>query len=364
MSIYTTPLQFGYFLALAMALRFWVRSYQESRQSDFFMGLLMLLLALEIQDYTFGFAGINILWNELNGIYRNVRLLLWPTLYFYILSQTNTTFKFKLKNGYHYLPWLIVFSVNLYFFIQGKFAVQSFQEEANASWWGSIPRVLTIVSLAYYGYHIRKVFLKYKKWSQNQFSNTDIVSFEWFRNMLYALLIGFSFQFIMITVSNSYDLDFYQDWWWNLALVLVIFYLGVEGYSQFQPAQILMTAHDKVLKDKKIDQELVKRLNALIQKEKPFLNPDLTLKELANKLSTNSSELSNTINQTFQKNFNDYINDLRIEEFVTLNKLDENKTFTLEALAYDSGFNSKSTFNRAFKKLRGDAPATWLKYNL
>lgn len=364
MSIYTTPLQFGYFLAIALAIRFWIRSYQESRHSDFFLGFFMLLLALEIQDYTFGFAGINILWDDLNGIYRNVRLLLWPTLYFYILSQTNTSFQFKRKDLIHYFPWVFIFIVNLFVFVQGKYAVQAFQENASSSWWGHIPGFLAFLSLLFYSFRVREILIRYKAWSQNQFSNTDIVSFQWFKNMLYVLTLGFIFQFIMIQLSNYYDLGFYQDWWWNLGIVAIIFYLGIEGYSQYQPAQILMTQVNIDSKTKEIDQELIIILEEVMEKEKPFLNPELTLNDLAKKLKSNSSELSSTINQHFNKNFNDYINELRIVEFIRLKALEENTNYTIEAVAYDSGFNSKSTFNRAFKKFRGESPAVWLKNNL
>ena len=70
MSIYTTPLQFGYFLALLFAVLLWYRGWQEERLSDKFLGFVMFFLAMEIQDYTFGFAGINILWEKFDGFPR------------------------------------------------------------------------------------------------------------------------------------------------------------------------------------------------------------------------------------------------------------------------------------------------------
>jgi AraC-like DNA-binding protein len=62
-------------------------------------------------------------------------------------------------------------------------------------------------------------------------------------------------------------------------------------------------------------------------------------------------------------NFNDYINSLRIEEFIKLYKADTNKQFTMLSLALDSGFNSKPTFNRAFKKLKGVSPKAYFEQN-
>ena len=361
MSIYTTPLQFGYFLGFAMALRFWFRAYKEGRLADFFMGLLLCLLSLEIQDYTFGFAGINILWDEYNGIYRNVRLLLWPTLFFYLQAQTNLQFKFKPIYLLHYVPWLVIFLVHLIVFLQGKYAVQEFQEKAMISWWGEIPFVLSYAALLFYGWHIRKILLKYRDWVKNQYSNTELVSFSWFRNMHYAMLAGFTFQFIMIHVDNYYDLSFYQDWWWNLGIVAIIFYISVEGYSQLQPNLSYEASNMQPLVEKEVDSYLIEQLERHIKVNKPYLNPVLNLKELAGQLKTNSSELSFAINQHYQKNFNDFINELRVEEFIRLVKSEEGKNYTLLANAVDSGFNSKATFNRAFKKSKGVSPAEWVR---
>ena len=99
-----------------------------------------------------------------------------------------------------------------------------------------------------------------------------------------------------------------------------------------------------------------------------YLQPELNLQELAQYLQTNPALLSAAINQVFGKNFNEYINGLRIDEFVRKYNADSNHRFTLLSHAMDSGFNSKATFNRAFKKIKGKSPqeflnSQWLKGN-
>ena len=69
--------------------------------------------------------------------------------------------------------------------------------------------------------------------------------------------------------------------------------------------------------------------------------------------------LSAVINQGFGKNFNDYINDYRVDAFIEKLKNGEQEAQTLLSLAYDAGFNSKATFNRAFKKTTGVSPKDW-----
>jgi YesN/AraC family two-component response regulator len=93
-----------------------------------------------------------------------------------------------------------------------------------------------------------------------------------------------------------------------------------------------------------------------MEEQKIYLEPQLSLKDMANQLRSNPSVISAAINQNFGKNFNDFVNEYRVKEFQTRQLLPENKNFTLLAIALDCGFNSKSTFNRSFKKITGKAP--------
>jgi AraC-like DNA-binding protein len=104
-----------------------------------------------------------------------------------------------------------------------------------------------------------------------------------------------------------------------------------------------------------------KKLETLIQKEKPYLEPELTLPDIANKLRISTHILSKVINEMYQKNFHDFINSYRIEEFKQLVKQPKFRGYTIVSVAMEAGFNSKSSFNRAFKKLVGITPSEYLK---
>ena len=94
-----------------------------------------------------------------------------------------------------------------------------------------------------------------------------------------------------------------------------------------------------------------------MQTEKLYLNPELTLSTLSEQLNTHNSLLSNVINTGFQKNFNDFVNAFRVADFQEKVKDPTLSHYTLLALAYECGFNSKSTFNRAVKKATGELPS-------
>jgi AraC-like DNA-binding protein len=93
--------------------------------------------------------------------------------------------------------------------------------------------------------------------------------------------------------------------------------------------------------------------------EKPYLKSDLTIYELAKMLNSNSKYLSVIINTDFNQNFATFINSYRIEEAKELLKEEANEQFTIEAIAKMSGFNSKSSFNNAFKYFQNITPSQY-----
>lgn len=98
------------------------------------------------------------------------------------------------------------------------------------------------------------------------------------------------------------------------------------------------------------------KLETYMQQHKPYTNPGLTLNELAQKLKLAPHLLSKIINEGYDKNFFDFVNEYRIEEFKQRFEDPRNKHFTLLAIAFEVGFNSKTAFNRAFKKMTQQTP--------
>ena len=118
-------------------------------------------------------------------------------------------------------------------------------------------------------------------------------------------------------------------------------------------------------KQEVINQQEIKiwkeKILQLIQEEKIYKNPKLTLFDVAKLLNTNTKTVSNSINSGFEMNFNDFINKYRIEAVKEKLKNGEHQKSTLLGIAFDCGFNSKATFNRAFKKNTSLSPKDYLK---
>jgi len=117
----------------------------------------------------------------------------------------------------------------------------------------------------------------------------------------------------------------------------------------------------KALLDEASAEETKTKLQHLIESEKPYLNPDLTLRTLANQLGIHANQLSWLLNNGLGKNFNTFINHYRLEEFKVTAHLPENSHLTIMSIAYDCGFNSKTVFNTCFKNETGLTPKEFLK---
>ncbi|WP_298426583.1 helix-turn-helix domain-containing protein [uncultured Kordia sp.] len=117
--------------------------------------------------------------------------------------------------------------------------------------------------------------------------------------------------------------------------------------------QLLLSSSESTL--------LKEKLTALMLAEKPYLKPRLTLQELAEMMNVRINIVSYVINEEFKKNFNDFVNEYRIQEFMSLVRKGESKKMTILALAYEAGFNSKTTFNTKFKKYMGKTPFQFVK---
>lgn len=98
-----------------------------------------------------------------------------------------------------------------------------------------------------------------------------------------------------------------------------------------------------------------------MQKDRLYTTENITLRSLAKKIDLHSNKLSWLINEGLGKNFNEYINGLRVEEFKKKALDPLYGQFSLLGIAYECGFNSKSVFNDFFKKSEGMTPSAWLK---
>jgi AraC-like DNA-binding protein len=362
-SLKTTGLQFGYFFGLLFFLIFIIRGIKEERLSDVLLGFIMFFMAMLLQDYTFGFVGINYLWEELDGWPRHFPWIFPATVYFYFLAQTNVQFKFSKSHSIHLLPYILYLVLSILLIIFGLTPSTGLFSSPFRTYWHVFYYVINYGGIFYYFIKCIKIYKNYKSWTENEYSNTYALELKWLRNFLLFFLIGAILHLVNSIVDLIFDLPYDQDYYWQLFTVVTIIYVGISGLLQDQERNIMYKVHEKATEKLKVRVNaeeylaLKEKLQIYMNAKKPYLNPDLTLRDLASQLSTNTTSLSALINSNFEKNFNDFINEYRVLEFERAIKDASNKNLTLVAIAYDCGFNSKATFNRAVKKVTGKMPS-------
>lgn len=146
-------------------------------------------------------------------------------------------------------------------------------------------------------------------------------------------------------------------------LFSLIFYSSLLVYYSFihQSSNISSKYQGKRIEHKKAE-ELIERLQQKIESEQLFLRPNLKLEELAKSLHISRHQLSQLLNDNLGKSYSRFINEYRIKYAKGL--LLQKENLSIEAIAYEVGFNSKSSFYSTFKKLSGETPATFRSIHL
>ncbi len=134
--------------------------------------------------------------------------------------------------------------------------------------------------------------------------------------------------------------------------------IKAERAARKQELEKLETKSEQVITG---EENILAGLYKLLDEQKIYLKPQISQKEVAEILETNTSYLSRVINKNFNLNFNNLINKYRVEEVQRLLSTENARVLTIEAIAKESGFHSKSAFQSAFKKFTGMTPSAYLR---
>lgn len=398
-SFYSSVLLIFFVHGLVYAVLLWRKSWLNDTPADKWLSIFLFLSVLYISPWMLGFAG----WYD-HQPYRDILFytpfqqlfLIGPVIFFYVQSLLNPSFRFGGKNWRHLIPGFIYALYCLMMVVSDKWVIGDYffladQQDRDFDAWYQVAGYFSMIiyfvaSISYYN--------RYKQLMPSVVSYAGTVVFSWVRNFLLAFLAILLIKSLFFLVSIVVNVGYWDEWWYFLAFSCCCYYIAITGYSNSVKTKIpfeaaLFTKKPAVLLwDNKagyavqIEEagpiETVKEgyetsadavfiaewknkiLDTVIGK-KLFEEPELSLSDLANSLQTNPSVLSKAVNKSFGLNFNDFINYYRVLAVQDKLKGGEHKKQTLLGIAYDAGFNSKATFNRAFKKVTGVSPKEWVE---
>ncbi len=362
-----------------------MRGIREGKIHDRFLAGLIIIYAIRVSSWMLGFGG----WYDSHDAYSTFMFyfpfdhwfFIGPFVYFYFRSLTNSQFKFKKRDFWHFVPGIVMIIYNfILFFVdvillhwwQGQEFPLHFGTKGNLADGiepiGSILFTLSHLFILYYFIRTALEYQTYRQYIIQHFSKTDQISFSWLKYFLYAVVLGQSiwivFKVVDMASPNSLS---YVDMWYSFFLWgLIIYYLSINGYNidqtafyklRFNPRPQKEDFNAEANEETKIKEILLEHL----EKQKPYLNPELSLPELARQIGYSTAQISGIINKEVGKNFNELINTYRIQA-VKERLGDPNFShLSILGIAFESGFNSKATFNRSFKQFTQQTPSEFLK---
>jgi AraC-like DNA-binding protein len=393
-----------------------LRGRRNDSVADKLLSLFLILCCLFIFPWMVGHAG----WYDgANGPYRDIlfytpfqhQLFFGPVIFFYVQSLLNLNFRWQKKDWLHFVPGILYLLWCIIVFVTdrlvlGRYFLMNGEADPDFDTWY---QVTSFFFMIFYLVLSIRYYYRYRKYTLQLLSYADSVAFLWVRNFLLAFMA-----YLLVTVVKEIlnlmseagmirELNYGDAWWYYIVFSFIFYYIAISGYNNsgetkigFQFFQLLKDNQPKMLgagqatqKQFSADaidiidyeevgeqqatehtepdtgsafftegqlQEWKIRVEQLILGESLYKSPELTLSILAKKLNTNPSFLSKVINNGFGINFNDFINRYRVQEVKALLSNPDNANITIMSLAYDAGFNSKATFNRAFKKFTGKNP--------
>lgn len=291
-------------------------------------------------------------------------------LYFYVASMTHQFPKKKWLLPLHFTPSILTWLYLIPFFTMPKDQkLEVFKNEgADYTTFLSILQMTVFLSGVIYVIWSSWLLNKHKTQIRSQFSSVEKKELNWLRLLTY----GLGLVWVLVIVSQNDFIIFIGV----SVFVILIGFFGIKQNKIYGNEALPITTDppediieiilpkEKYASAKLADEKVTsyyEKLQRLMSEKKVFTDPELSLNDLASKMDIHPNYLSQIINRKEQKTFYDLINSYRVEEFKRLISIPKNQQFTLLSLAYDCGFNSKSSFNRYFKKMTGQTPSQYVK---
>ncbi len=403
-SFYSSILLIFFTHGLLFSMLLAKKALAQNERANFWLAGFTFVCTLNIVPWMMGHAG----WYSLQP-YRDILFyfpfqnffLLGPLIFFYTKALLNPGFQLRKRDALHFLPAVLYLLYTFIMFVVDKLILHRYFFYADGhdrdldTWY----RLAGIASISFHLFLSLRYYSVYKSLAAQLVSFADAVLFRWMKRYLLALLLMQILDVAFFCLYPAWG-NFTGKWWYYFVFSGLFYYVAFTAYSNrvqplfsfrligeekygllvsqvpkviaFTPLLLLKDGKEEVIDTSahvddvsasleiEIQRWKVKVLKAMMDDE-VYKEPELTLTDLARQLQTNASVLSRIVNKGFGVSFNDFINGYRVAAMKKRLAAGEHKQQTLLSLALDCGFNSKTTFNRVFKKHTGLSPKHYIR---
>jgi AraC-like DNA-binding protein len=337
---------------------------------------ILLYLLSNFQTFVNQFPSIVILHDFIYFAYA-------PVFYFYLIKLLYHV-QFLPSQWYlHFIPFLIQFFVYLPFLMQNdkRFLLDLMEQKPLLTYIFGGAGVFGLLWNVYYWYLFRKTILAYKLEFQtnlsyeqnlNYLNTVSVIQFVVLCFWAFSVLATFGGHYLGVDNIRLFENSIDLTWFAFSTITYFVGYFAIHQSETFKAKPQKISIFDDLLEtsvnlnqkpspnDLENTKKEVEKLEKFMAEQSPFKNPKVSLSELASQLQIPSHLLSRIINDHYHQNFFDFINHYRIEEFKKMVIDPKNQNLTFLGLAYEVGFNSKTAFNRSFKKITNQTPREYL----
>ncbi len=340
--------------------------------SNRLLAAFFLLLAINLSDGLLVYYGFYQRFPQLAHLEDGFVFLLGPALYFYTRSMAYSHFRFRVKDLVHLMPFILfTISFQIFYHLQPsdfQQVIQSAvrQQQLPMGFYFSIIAIYAHVGI-YLVFAYREI-ISYQQQLQEKFSHLGKRNLDWL--LFVVLSVG-----VILILSFIYTLlPLATRKWFDGGLMVVMGFIfiftNVIVWRALKQPEIFLGAEEELMKKKYAGSTLseterkdgLAKLELLLASSKVFLNADITIEQLAESINLPSRKVSQIINENYKQNFFDFINSLRIQEAQRIMQESTDPKLTVLEIMYQSGFNSKSSFNTLFKKKTGQTPSEYRKH--
>ena len=343
--------------------------------SNYLFAAFLIITAIDISGPLFELVSDGP--SNLGMLRNNLAFLQIPAFYLYVLSVCYSDFKLKLKHLIHLLPFVMANIILMpRFYLVDAASKINFILNRQSRIELQFSHILFHLQTVVYLFAVFMLLRKAKKLYLENNAGTNINSYNW----LFQFTSVLSVLYLIVLFKNIFkfsDHPYISEWIKIVILVLELFIICWYLYKALNHPDLfrnidskLKLVSDMVLEEKNNEPSSVSekeyntslaKLKQYMVEEKPFLNPSLTIQDVAVAIEIPVRDLSLLINHKLQQHFYDFVNTYRIEYAMDILKdVTKSKVTVLEIL-YEVGFNSKSSFNTAFKKYTGNTPTSYRK---
>ncbi|MEP1095865.1 MAG: helix-turn-helix domain-containing protein [Cyclobacteriaceae bacterium] len=360
-------LAFGVFQGLLLLLI--LLSYRKNSSINFLVGLLFVLI-LNLFNYLLIRTNLFVEFPHLTHLFIPLMYLIGPIYYWYIKSVLVPNYHISSRNYFfHSIPFLLAILFLLPFYLLGGSEKVNLIEDQNLT----NPVPLFLETFGFISLQIIHSFAyifnasKLLKETGDEQKRQEQTKIRWLRRFSFIFLLYWLIDFLGMCwytfLGRIHQEIFYVTMLCGTLFINVLVFFAIKNNKDF--SAVLLNAGNKkyrnsLLKDSE-SKLYLQKISRYMEGEKPYLDTELSLTKLAQYLEISSHQVSQVLNLEMGKNFYDFVNEYRFMEARDRLQQSKYKHLTILAIALDSGFSNKNTFNKVFKKHSGLTPSQFLK---